>query len=614
MGAAAGLLAMPTGLALAWVLIFIINRRSFGWTMQLQVEPHILLQALALAIGAALAGGRLSCLADGADGGGGRAAGGMKLEAGNWMSCTEDCSEAISRITHHVSRLVTWRIACGRTSRWLLWPKTPQPLRARLVAEAAPADTMGFSRAEGPVPLAFPADHGPHDDFQTEWWYYTGNLKAETGEHFGYQLTFFRRALAPPDQRTRRDSVWAADQVYMAHLALTDVSGGKHYSFEKLARGAAGLAGAQAEPFRVWLEDWSVAAADGAGRGLKSTSDTAKSAEADWGAGGPVRLRAAAHDPASGHSLSLDLNLADRKGPILQGDQGYSRKGPEPGNASYYVSQPRITTVGTVTVGREVFTVDGLSWMDHEWSTSALGADQVGWDWFSIQLDGNTELMLFQLRRADGRVDAFSSGTLIAADGSTRQLGPGDFSIQSNGRWRSPRTGGEYPAAWRVTVPSADLVLSISPWLADQEMDVSQKYWEGRGEGGGDAQRATGRGQRVCGVDRVRGKHAGAVLIGDVESCTCLTIADYRIIILWRTMKSSEFDLTFDDNVSVPHMLDLASARKLNLAQKRVTMDFPIWMIESLDRTARRMGVTRQSVIKMWLAERLEREEAAAKV
>ena len=242
---------------------------------------------------------------------------------------------------------------------WLLWPKAPEPLRASLVAEAAPADTSGFARAEGPVlsgvegppPLVFPADHGPHDDFQTEWWYYTGNLTAETGEHFGYQLTFFRRALTPPDQRSARDSAWAADQVYMAHLALTDVSGSKHYSFEKLARGAAGLAGAQAEPFRVWLEDWSVAGPSA----------------------GQTRLRAAAKDPASGLNLSLDLNLADLKGPILQGDRGYSRKGPEPGNASYYVSLPRIATEGTVTVGDEVFTVDGLSWMDHEWSTERAG-------------------------------------------------------------------------------------------------------------------------------------------------------------------------------------------------------------------------------------------------
>ena len=301
----------------------------------------------------------------------------------------------------------------------LLWPRAPQPLRANVVAEAAPADTAGFARAEGPQPLGFPADHGPHDDFQTEWWYYTGNLTAETGEHFGYQLTFFRRALTPPDQRSARDSTWAADQVYMAHFALTDVSGGKHYSFEKLARGAAGLAGAKAEPFRVWLEDWSVA-----GSSVNQT-----------------RLRASALNLDLNLNLSLDLNLADLKGPILQGDRGYSRKGPEPGNASYYVSLPRVATTGVITVNDKPFTVDGLSWMDHEWSTSALGAEQAGWDWFSIQLDDNTELMLFQLRRADGTVDAFSSGTLIAADGSTRQLGPGDFSIEVHRSLAQPAHG-----------------------------------------------------------------------------------------------------------------------------------------------------------------------------
>jgi predicted secreted hydrolase len=359
---------------------------------------------------------------------------------------------------------------------WAFWPKAPQPLRASLVAEAAPADTSGFARAERTRLLSFPADHGPHDDFQTEWWYYTGNLTAETGEHFGYQLTFFRRALAPPDQRATRDSTWATDQVYMAHLALTDVSTGKHYTFEKLARGAAGLAGAQAEPFRVWLEDWSVAGPSA----------------------GQARLRASVNDPASNLDLSLDLNLADLTGPIRQGDQGYSRKGPEPGNASYYVSLPRMATAGTVTVNGKRLAVDGLSWMDHEWSTSALGAEQAGWDWFSIQLEDNTELMLFQLRRADGSVDGFSSGTLIAADGSTRTLGPGDFSIGVTDRWRSPRTGADYPAAWTLSVPSADLRLTLTPWLADQEMDVSYAYWEGAVKAEG-----TRNGQRVAGTGYV---------------------------------------------------------------------------------------------------------------
>jgi len=351
---------------------------------------------------------------------------------------------------------------------WLLWPKAPAPVRASLVAEAAPADTSGFARATGSRLLAFPADDGPHDAFQTEWWYYTGNLTAANGEHFGYQLTFFRRALAPPDQWVNRPSDWGTDQVYMAHLALTDVSSGKHYAFEQFARGAAGLAGAQADPFRVWLEDWEVAS-----RGLKSTSDSAKSAEADWGTGGPVRLRAVAGE------VALDLILTDLKAPVLQGDRGYSRKGTEPGNASYYYSLPRIATAGVVTVNGRTFNVDGLSWMDHEWSTSALGSDLVGWDWFSVQLDDGSELMVYLLRQRDGTPAPFSSGTLIAPDGTTRPLRREDVTVQVAGHWRSPHTGADYPAGWVLSVPSAGLRLTITPWLADQEMDLSFVYWEG---------------------------------------------------------------------------------------------------------------------------------------
>lgn len=363
---------------------------------------------------------------------------------------------------------------------WRFWPKKSASLQASLVAAAAPADVSGFARAEGPVlsgvegprAIVFPEDRGPHDNYQTEWWYYTGNLTAATGEHFGFQLTFFRRALTPPDQRAERASAWATDQVYMAHFALTDVNGGRHYSFERLARGAAGVAGAQAAPYRVWLEDWEVAE-------LTPTSGIEASAGLPGQTAPPARLRAAAFDPDLNLDLSLDLTLSDLKPPALQGDRGYSRKGPEPGNASYYVSRTRIAADGTVTVGGKTFAVSGLSWMDQEWSTSALGAEQVGWDWFSIQLDDGTELMVFQLRRADGSVDAFSSGTLIAADGSTRQLGPGDFTIAPTGQWRSPRTGGVYPAGWIVAVPTADLRLEIGPWLADQEMQVSYTYWEG---------------------------------------------------------------------------------------------------------------------------------------
>ncbi len=348
------------------------------------------------------------------------------------------------------------------------------PLRASLVAQAAPVDDAGFARAEPPASLSFPAADGPHDDYQTEWWYFTGNLTAETGEHFGYQLTFFRRALQPADERAARDSTWATEQVYLAHFALTDVTGRDHYATERLSRGAAGLAGAQAAPFRVWLDDWSVTAVED-----NALSDV----------GAPVRLRANAGD------VSLDLVLRNTKPPVLQGENGYSQKGPDPGNASYYYSLTRMDAEGKVTSGGRSYTVDGLGWMDHEFSTSALGAEQVGWDWFSLQLDDDTELMAFRLRRADGSVDAFSSGTLVAADGSSRTLGPDDFTITPTGEWRSPHTGGVYPNGWRVAVPSAQLDLTLTPYLDDQEMLLSYTYWEG--------------------AVKIEGTHAGAPVAGN---------------------------------------------------------------------------------------------------
>ena len=353
----------------------------------------------------------------------------------------------------------------------LLSQREEPQVRARLVALAnEPTDqgSAGYLRAEGPLPLDFPADHGPHHGYQTEWWYYTGNLVADGGERFGYQLTFFRRALAPPVQRTERESAWAADQVYMAHFALTDVAGRRYRAFERFARGAADLAGAQAAPYQVWLEDWRVEEVEP----------------------GVMRMRAAQE------GLALDLALVDRKGPILQGDGGYSPKGPQTGNASYYYSLTRLETSGTVQVGEVRYPVSGLSWMDHEWSTSGLAADQVGWDWFSIQLDDGSELMVFQLRKEDGSIDPFSSGTFIAPDGNTRHLNRGDFQIRVEDTWRSPHTGATYPARWTITVPAVDLMLKIRPHLADQELNVSYAYWEGavgvEGEGAGRPIRGSG--------------------------------------------------------------------------------------------------------------------------
>ena len=326
-----------------------------------------------------------------------------------------------------------------------------KPVQAQLVSAAAPADISGFARADGPRRLAFPADFGPHPDFQTEWWYFTGNLEAKGGQHFGYQLTFFRRALLPPTDQQPRPSDWASSQVYMAHFALTDVSAARYQAFERLQRGAAGLASAQAAPFQVWLEDWSVV-------------ETAPNVY---------------HLHAAQDNLQLDLTLTDSKGPILQGDQGYSQKGPQPGQASYYYSLTHLVSDGTVQVGQESTIVHGLSWMDHEFSTSALAKDQVGWDWFSIQLSDGSELMVFQIRKADGSLDPFSSGTWIAQNGEIRHLSLSDFDIQALGTWKSPHSGATYPARWSVKVPQLGLDLQIEPWLADQELNVSYSYWEG---------------------------------------------------------------------------------------------------------------------------------------
>ncbi len=333
----------------------------------------------------------------------------------------------------------------------LLRQRADEPARAQLIGLEA-ENTAAYARADGSLELKFPRDFGPHDDFQSEWWYYTGNLQAEDGRHFGFQLTFFRRAVQPAEQRAERVSGWAAEQVYMAHFTLTDVSANRFRYFERFSRGSAGLAGATVEPaYRVWLEDWLV----------------------EQVADGRYRLRAAQDD------IALDLELNDVRGPVLQGVDGYSPKGPEPGNASYYYSQTRMEARGTVRAGGEEFAVSGLSWKDHEFSTSALGASLVGWDWFSIQLDDGSELMLFILRREDGGIDDYSSGSVVRPDGSTRALAREDFSITATGQWTSPHSGAVYPSGWQVSIPDEDIQLQVEPHIQDQELNVSFIYWEG---------------------------------------------------------------------------------------------------------------------------------------
>jgi predicted secreted hydrolase len=330
-----------------------------------------------------------------------------------------------------------------------LWPRPRAPLQATVaVREALADDRAGFARAMTSRPFNFPADHGPHPDFRTEWWYYTGNLQTADRRHIGFQLTFFRVALAPTEQP--RASAWATRQLYFAHFAVTDTASSRFHAFSRTGRGALGMAGAEAAPFRVWIDGWSAE-----------------------GAGASPRLRASDGD------VAIDLELSATKPVVLQGERGLSRKGPEPGNASFYYSFTRMPARGVVRLGAETLTVAGEAWMDREWSTSGLGADVQGWDWFAVQLDDGRELMVYLLRRRDGTVGPFSAGSLVAPDGAVRALGAGDVRVETLAHWSSTRSGVRYPARWRLTVPSAELRLDIEPRLADQELRVNTRYWEG---------------------------------------------------------------------------------------------------------------------------------------
>ena len=326
--------------------------------------------------------------------------------------------------------------------------RAPQAKTAHLRLGAAPE--VAFARVTEPRSFRLPEDHGPHFDYETEWWYYTGNLQTADGRRFGFQLTFFRRGLLPePPPATGL----RANQIHFAHFALTDVAAGRHRFDERFSRGAAGLAGASGAPFRLWLEDWS--------------------AEATNADGSAVRLRARADD------IVLDLQLEATKPLVAHGDRGLSPKSDAPGNASYYVGYTRMRARGRLAAGGAPEAVAGEAWFDHEWSTSALGPKAVGWDWWSLQLSDGRELMFFLIRRGDGSHEAASGGTLVRADGTTRRLGPDDVRVEALDFWRSPETGARYPARWRLTVPGEELVMDVVPLLAAQEMRTSFTYWEG---------------------------------------------------------------------------------------------------------------------------------------
>jgi predicted secreted hydrolase len=305
----------------------------------------------------------------------------------------------------------------------------------------------GFARALEPRRFQFPADHGPHPAFRNEWWYFTGNLAGADGRRLGYQLTLFRIALVP--EAVPRASAWATRDLWMGHLAVSDAASGEHRERERFARGAAGLAGAQRAPLRIWLEDWVIGSTDGKG----------------W------HLRAAADD------VAVDLRLDALRPPLLQGEAGLSRKSARPGNASYYYSITRLATRGEVQLGAERLAVTGLSWLDREWSTSALAEDQAGWDWFALQFDDGRDLMYYRLRRNDGSADPMSAGSLLGADGRRKALDAAGVELTPL-RWWQAEDGIAYPVAWQLALHD-EPPLRVEAVFDDQRMDLSVRYWEG---------------------------------------------------------------------------------------------------------------------------------------
>ncbi|MEI6235008.1 MAG: lipocalin-like domain-containing protein [Planctomycetota bacterium] len=361
-----------------------------------------------------------------------------------------------------------------------------------LVASLYAAD---FKQAIDPITLVFPADHASHAGYQTEWWYVTGNVRDESGHEFGYQFTIFRRALDPKSAPERgRTSAWAANDFYMLHLAISDISGNTHATFESLERGAAGIAGAtdvsSLLKVRPAYDLWSTPKYEAP---VNTTEPIVhvwtKEASFDRYKKG---WKIEASSPRIGLNLTLnesEIKLADQ---MLHGkegmpkgigsEKGLSRKGPNPGQASYYYSVPRLTTSGTLTLDGKKYTItSGLSWMDHEFGSNQLSKDQAGWEWFAIQLDNGTDLMLYVLRNKDGSIEPNSSGTWSDAVGCSHYFKVTASMLTPGRIWKSPHTGAEYPVEWSLKINDYDL--KLKPAMDDQEFHSEQatkiNYYEG---------------------------------------------------------------------------------------------------------------------------------------
>jgi len=298
----------------------------------------------------------------------------------------------------------------------------------------------------------FPRDYFDHPGFQTEWWYYTGNLKSASGQHYGFELTFFREAVS---RDAAQSATWDVRDLYLAHLALSDLDGKKFYHAERANRAGPEIAGVSQSSARIWNGNWKV----------------------QW-QGPDQRLEAI--DPR----YRLSLTLHPQKPPVIHGENGVSQKAEGAGHASYYISLTRLTASGALEVNGKQFEVTGLAWMDHEFFTHQLESGQSGWDWLSLQLDDNSELMLFHIRRKDGTIDRFSSGTYVDAQGKSTHLSAEEFVLQPLAEtWKSPVTGAVYPVAWKIGIKKLGIELEARTPLPSQELagktNLVPSYWEG---------------------------------------------------------------------------------------------------------------------------------------
>lgn len=315
-----------------------------------------------------------------------------------------------------------------------------------------PSDARTFKQALPGYQFQFPRDFASHEDFKTEWWYYTGHLKGDNGQTYGYELTFFRTGVN--ETKAGDTHPWKLDDIYFTHFAVSDLQKKKFVYFEKMNRGGIGPADASSENLAVKNENWFVEQL-----------------------GDRTILR------ADGGGYSIHLALDSQKPPAVHGKDGVSQKASCKGCASHYFSQTRLATSGYLYVDKKPVKVTGLSWMDHEFGSNQLTSEQVGWDWYSIQLNNNTEIMLYVMRNNTGGIDTNSSGTVIYPDGKTKHLQLADFSVKALDHWLSPKTKGNYPMGWSVEIPSLKCKLKVTPAFPEQELATTKStgvtYWEG---------------------------------------------------------------------------------------------------------------------------------------